>query len=140
MGLSRRGVVVVVVVVVVVSDQRRSLTAVAQLQIRMLAGRATARATALPISEARVDAWLGKSVIRADAAQQLLPTRQALRAAEILCTGLATEMSQQLAHCPQPHATAMREPVSVHRGTRAALVARDVGEQAYRAQQSDLRL
>jgi hypothetical protein len=30
------------------------------LQIRMLAGRAIARATALPIDETRVNAWLGK--------------------------------------------------------------------------------
>jgi len=109
------------------------------LQIRMLAGRAIARATALPINEARVDAWLGNTAIRANA-QQLQPTRQALRAAEILSSGLATAMSQQFPRCPPPHPTAAREPVSIRQGTHAALAARDIAEQAYHAQQYDLRL
>jgi hypothetical protein len=109
------------------------------LQIRMLAGRAIARATALPISEAHVDAWLGKTAIRAHQ-QQLQPTRRALHAAEVLSTGLATAMSQQFAHCSPRHAAAAREPVSGRRGTRAAAVARDITEQAYAAQQYGLRV
>jgi hypothetical protein len=109
------------------------------LQIRLLAGRAIARATALPITEARVDAWIGNTAIRANA-QQLRPTRQALHAAEVLSTGLATAIGQQFARCPPRHATAAREPVSIRQGTQAALAARDIAEQAHRAQQYDLRL
>jgi len=109
------------------------------LQIRLLAGRALARATALPIDEARVDAWLGNTAIRADQ-QRLQPTRRALHAAEVLSTGLATATSQQLAHCLPPPATATREPVTIRQGTHAALAARDIAEQAQRAQQYDLRL
>jgi hypothetical protein len=109
------------------------------MQIRMLAGRAIARATALPITEARVDAWLGNTAIRA-AAQQLRPTRQALRAAGALSTGLATAIGQQLAHRPPRHTTVPRETVSTRRGTHAAIAARHVAEQAHRAQQYDLRL
>jgi hypothetical protein len=125
--------------VLVITTQLPHIARHLDLQVRMLAGRAIARATALPIGEARVDAWLGKSVIRADG-QQLQPTRQALRAAEVLSSGLASAMSQQVAHRQPPHATTPREPVSARRGTHAALVARDVAEQAYRAQQYDLRL
>jgi hypothetical protein len=109
------------------------------LQIRMLAGRAIARATALPIAEARVDAWLGNTAIRAER-QQLQPTRQALHAAEVLSSGLATAISKQCAHRPPPRATPSREPVSIRRGTHAALVTRHVAEQANRAQQNDLPL
>jgi hypothetical protein len=74
-----------------------------------------------------VDAWLGNTAIRADG-QQLQPTRKALRRG-VLSTGLATTMSQQLAHCSPPTATVPRQPVSIRRGTRAALAARDIGEQ-----------
>jgi hypothetical protein len=109
------------------------------LQLRLLAGRAVARATALPITETRVDAWLGNTAIRANA-QQLQPTRQALHAAEVLSTGLATAISQQPAHRPPRPATATREPVTIRQGTHAALAARDIAEQAHRAQQYDLRL
>jgi hypothetical protein len=108
------------------------------LQIRMLAGRAIARATALPIREATMDASLGKTALLANR-QQLQPTLHALRAAEVLSNGLATAMRQQLAHCSPARATTAA-PVSIRRGTRAAAAARDIAEHAYRAQQHDLRL
>jgi len=109
------------------------------LQVRMLAGRAMARATALPITEARLDAWLGKSALVADR-PELQPTRQALRAAAVLSTGLAIATSQQIVHRAPRHATPPREPISVRRGTHAAAVAREIAEQADRAVQYDLRL
>jgi hypothetical protein len=109
------------------------------LQVRMLAGRAIARATALPLSDAHVDAWLDKTALLANG-QQLQPTLDALRAAEVLSTGLAAAMSQQMAHSSPRHTTPPREPISIRRGTHAAAMARDIAEQAHRAQQYDLRL
>jgi hypothetical protein len=109
------------------------------LQIRMLTGRAIARASALPISEAHVDAWLGNTALLASG-QQLQPTLHALRAAAVLSTGLAAAISQQMAKSLPRHATPPREPISIRRGTHAAAVARDIAQQAYRAQQYDLRL
>jgi hypothetical protein len=109
------------------------------LQIRMLTGRAIARATALPISEAHVGAWLGNTALLASG-QQLRPTLHALRAAEVLSTGLAAAMSQQMARSSPRQATPPLEPISIRRGTHAAVVVRDIAEQANRAQQYDLRL
>jgi hypothetical protein len=109
------------------------------LQIRLLAGRAGGRGAARPINDAHVDARLGTTAIRADQ-QRLQPTRRALRAAEVLSTGLATAISQQFPRCPPRHATAARAPVSIRQGTHAALAARDIAEQSHRAQQYDLRL
>jgi hypothetical protein len=109
------------------------------LQIRMLTGRAIARATALPISEAHVDAWLGNRAILANR-QQLQPTRQALRAAEVLSNGLAIAMKQQNSDGSPLHSAARPVPISARRGTHAATVARDIAEQAHQAQQYDLRL
>jgi hypothetical protein len=109
------------------------------LQIRMLTGRAIARATALPISEAHVDAWLGNTALLADG-PQLQPTRPALHAAEVLSTGLAIVMSQQIAHCSPQQSTPGRVPISDRRGTHAAAMARDIAQQAHLAQQYDLQL
>jgi hypothetical protein len=125
--------------VLVIAAQLPHLPRHLDLQIRMLTGRAIARATALPVAEARLGAWLGNTAIRADA-QQLQPTRQALHAAEVLSSGLAIAMSQQFAHCSPRPAIAPREQVSSRQGARAAAVARDIAEQAYRAQHYDLRL
>jgi hypothetical protein len=108
------------------------------LQIRMLTGRAIARATALPISEFHVEAWLGNTALLANL-QQLQPTLHALRAADVLSTGLAAAMSQQMANSSSRHTTPPWEPISIRRGTHAAAMARNITEQAHRAQQYDLR-
>jgi len=105
----------------------------------MLTGRAIARASALPISEVHVDAWLSNTALLADE-PQLQPTGQALHAAEVLSIALAGAISQQMAHSSPRYATPAPEPISIRRGTRAAAVARDIAQQAHRAQQYDLRL
>jgi hypothetical protein len=109
------------------------------LQIRMLTGRAIARATALPISEAHLDAWLDNTAPLASG-QQLQPTLDALRAAAMLSSGLAAAMSQQMADTSPTDTTPGREPISIRRGTHAAARAREIAEQSQRAQQYDLRL